>query len=259
MFDGISQGFRRSTPTLQPYELRPPSGSEIRRSWQRGKGTSALASNVLESGDWNRAPKMARVEAALFVAGGALSPRRLAQVATLADSREAHAIIEQLNIAYDASKSAFRIERVAAGYQLLTRPELVSWLDRLHHRKTHMKLSSSMMETLSIIAFRQPCTRADVEIIRGVQSTEMIKQLMDRQLVKVVGEDDSLGRPFLYGTTRQFLEHFGLRSLDDLPMADSLRRPATRDQKSPDQDDPSEMTADAEEISADDCPDESAA
>src|SRR5690606_11411873 len=108
---------------------------------------------------------------------------------------------------------------------MLTRSELASWLDRIHHRQAHLKLSAPMMETLAIIAHRQPCTRADVEAIRGVQSAEMIKQLMDKNLVRVAGEDDSLGRPYLYGTTRLFLETFGLTGLDELPMAEQLRRP----------------------------------
>ena len=170
-----------------------------------------------------RTPKMARLEAALFVAEAALSARKLAQVATLADAREAAELVAQLNAAYDADGTAFRVEYVAAGYQLLTRTELAPWLDRVHHRQERLKLSPPSMETLSIIAYRQPCTRADVEAVRGVQSAEIIKQLMERGLVRVAGEDDSLGRPYLYGTTRLFLETFGLTNLDDLPHATTLR------------------------------------
>lgn len=170
-----------------------------------------------------RTPKMARIEAALFVAPEALSARKLSAVATLADHKEALCLIDQLNEFYDAADSAFRVERVAAGYKLLTRPHLASWLDRVHSRQEHLKLTPPAMETLTVIAYRQPCTRADIEAVRGVQSAEMIKQLLDRGLIRVVGEDDSLGRPYLYGTTRLFLESYGLSSLDDLPMADSLR------------------------------------
>ena len=108
---------------------------------------------------------------------------------------------------------------------MLTLPIFAPWLDRLHHRQTHLKLSASMMETLAIIAYRQPVTRADLEAVRGVQCAELLKQLMERGLVKIVGEHESLGRPYLYGTTRQFLELYGLTSLDELPLADSLRRP----------------------------------
>lgn len=171
-----------------------------------------------------RTPKMARLEAALFVAEGPLAAKKLSQIATLADVREAVALIDQLNAAYDAEHSAFRIERVAAGYQLLTLSSLSPWLDRVHHRQARLKLSPPMMETLAIISYRQPCTRADVEAVRGVQSAEIIKQLMERNLVRVTGEDTSLGRPYLYGTTRLFLETFGLTSLNDLPMSEQLRR-----------------------------------
>jgi segregation and condensation protein B len=90
-----------------------------------------------------------------------------------------------------------------------------------------MKLSAPMMETLTIVAYQQPVTRADVEAIRGVQSAEMIRQLMDRGLLRIGGEDDSLGRPFLYETTRQFLSMFGLRKLEDLPNYGTLRRQRT--------------------------------
>jgi len=167
--------------------------------------------------------KATRVEAVLFVSEGALSARRLAQLATLADSTEAVRIVEELNAAYDRDGSAFRVERAANGYLLLTRPVYAHWLGRVHQRQTAMKLSPPAMETLTVIAYRQPITRADIEAVRGVQCTEMLKQLMDRGLVRIAGEDNSLGRPYLYETTRKFLEVFGLRGLDDLPRADHLR------------------------------------
>jgi segregation and condensation protein B len=173
-----------------------------------------------------RTAKMARVEAALLVAEGALTTRKLAALATLADPAEAKSLIEQLNAAYDRGGNAFRIERVASGYQLLTRPQFAFWLGKLHHREAELKLTPPAMETLTIIAYRQPITRADLELIRGVQCAEMLKMLMDRGLVRIGGEDESLGRPYLYETTRKFLETFGLRSLEELPMADELRRKA---------------------------------
>lgn len=172
---------------------------------------------------FRRTPKMARLEAALLVADGALSSRKLAQLALLADAGEVRTLIDQLNLAYDQSRTAFRIERVATGYQMLTRPKFAHWLDRLHQRQARLKLSAPAMETLAIIAYRQPITRADIEAVRGVASAEMLKQLMERGLVRISGEDDSLGRPYLYSTTRQFLELFGLRTTADLPLADQLR------------------------------------
>lgn len=181
-----------------------------------------------------RTPKMARLEAVLFVADEPLPIRRLVQLATLADADEAQSLICRLNQAYDASDSTFRIEPVATGVRLLTRREFVYWLDKLHQRQAALKLTPPMLETLAIVAYRQPLTRADLEAVRGVQSAEMLKQLMEREMVRIAGEDDSLGRPFLYETTRKFLELYGLQSLDDLPMAERLRRgrtasPATTD------------------------------
>lgn len=164
-----------------------------------------------------RTRKAARVEAVLFVSDSAVSAKRLAQLATLADSAEAVQIVDQLNAAYDHDGSAFRIERAANGYLLLTRPAFARWLDRIHQRQSAMKLSPPAMETLAVVAYRQPTTRADIEAIRQVQCAEMLKQLMERGLVRIAGEDNSLGRPYLYETTRKFLEIFGLRSLKDLP------------------------------------------
>jgi segregation and condensation protein B len=174
-----------------------------------------------------RTPKMARVEAALLVSDAPLSVRRLMQLATLADVPETRKLIDQLNAAYDRDGTAFRIERVASGYRLLTRAHFAFWLGKVHHRQAELKLSPPALETLAIVAYRQPATRAEIESVRRVQCAEMLKQLMDRSLVRICGEDNSLGRPFLYGTTRQFLELFGLRDLDDLPNADTLRKSNT--------------------------------
>jgi len=212
----------RSIGTLQSGRAVAGSGWQ----WnQRARRTGSPESISIGSSEaFIRSPKMARLEAALFVAEGALSAKKLSQIATLADARETLDLIQQLNVAYDAEKSAFRIEHVAAGFQLLTLSRLSPWLDRVHHRQARLKLSPPMMETLAIISYRQPCTRADVEAVRGVQSAEIIKQLMEKNLVRVTGEDTSLGRPYLYGTTRLFLETFGLTNLNELPMAESLRR-----------------------------------
>jgi len=173
-----------------------------------------------------RSHRLARLEAALILTRSA-SPAKLAKLARLVDAVEVRQLIGLLNDSYDRTRSAFRIERTAAGYQLLTRPALASWLDRLHQRQERMKLSQPAQETLTIIAYQQPVTRADVEAVRGVQSSDLIRQLIDRGLIRVAGEDDSLGRPFLYATTRAFLDMFGLGRLEDLPDYESLRRQAT--------------------------------
>lgn len=182
---------------------------------------------ILSDGGLVRSTRLARLEAALLIGGTATPAKKLAQVARLIDVKEVLQLIQILNDSYDRTRSAFRIEQTAAGFLLMTRAALSPWLDRLHNRQAEMKLSAPMMETLTIIAYQQPVTRADVEAIRGVQSAEMIRQLMDRGLVRIGGEDDSLGRPFLYETTRQFLSMFGLRRLEDLPNYETLRRTRT--------------------------------
>ncbi len=200
-------------------------------------------SEIRTDGSLLRSNRMARLEAALMVTRSA-SAGRLARLACLINAEEAHQLMALLNDSYDRTRTAFRIERTAAGYQLLTRPALVGWLDRLHERQDRMKLSQPAQDTLTIIAYRQPVTRADVEAVRGVQSIDLIRQLVDRGLVRVAGEDNSLGRPFLYATTRAFLDMFGLRRLDDLPDYEQLRRPRTEPTET-DDDDP--RTSDAGE------------
>jgi segregation and condensation protein B len=211
---------------LQARGLSGPVGDERLRALLRGATLCSDAANAVLLFE-ARTPKLARLEAALFVADSPLSPRKLAQFAALAGVKEVRDLIDELNDSYDHTDSPYRIERVATGFQMLTLPRYAPWLDRLHHRQTQLKLSPPMLETLSIVAYRQPATRADIEAVRGVQSAELLKQLMEKGLVKIVGEDDSLGRPYLYGTTRAFLERFGLTTLDDLPQAETLRRPAS--------------------------------
>lgn len=202
--DGLKRHFFRRSPAVEVQESR-----------------ATLPLSV-------RSPKAARVEAALIVADSPLSERKLLQFAGLAEIVEVRQAIEELNAAYDRTRSAFRIERLATGFQLLTAPVYAPWLDRIHQRQARLRLSAVAMEILTIIAYRQPLTRADIEAIRGVQSGEIVKQLMERGLVRILGEDDSLGRPYLYGTTKQFLEAYALHSLDELPQAEQMRQPMSR-------------------------------
>lgn len=168
--------------------------------------------------------KAARLEAVLLLAREPLSTRRLAQLADLEDATEARTLVRRLNQELDEHGAAFRVEMVAGGCRLFTRPQYYPWLRRLHTERLELRLSPPAMETLAVVAYRQPVVRAAVEAIRGVQCGEILRQLMERDLVRIVGKADELGRPFLYGTTRKFLESFGLRDLEELPRADLLRR-----------------------------------
>jgi segregation and condensation protein B len=166
---------------------------------------------------------LARLEAVLFLAREPLITRKLAQYANLADGTQARTLVRRLNERYDAAGRAFRVEQVAGGYQLLTRPKVAPWLRRLAHVPGETRLSAPALETLAVIAYRQPVPRADIEAVRGVNCGEILRQLMERDLVRIGGRSQELGRPFLYATTKRFLELFGLNSIEELPRVQELR------------------------------------
>jgi segregation and condensation protein B len=172
-----------------------------------------------------RDPKLSWLEAVLLLADEPLPARRLADLAGLETADQARAGIAQLQQLYDVDGSAFHIAEIAGGYQLLTRPEYHPWLTRLKRAGHELRLTPTVLETLAVVAYKQPVMRAEIESIRGVACSEVIRQLMEKGLVRVAGRHDSLGRPQLYGTTKKFLQAFGLNSLQDLPAVDALRRP----------------------------------
>lgn len=173
----------------------------------------------------------ATVEAILFSTDNPISPAKIAVVAELPGRQLVKTAIRQLNERYEQIGCAFRIESIAGGYQMLTQPEYHDVVSRLFKTKSDSKLSQAAMETLAIVAYRQPILRADIEAIRGVASGEMLRNLLDKNLAKIVGRAEVLGRPMLYGTTRRFLEVFGLNDIEDLPNVEALR--AGRDDKNP--------------------------
>ena len=163
------------------------------------------------------------LEAILLIAKEPLSARKLAVMAGLADPTEARTLARKLNEQFDSSGHAFRIEEIAGGMQLLTRPQFANWLRRLEHAPGEELLSQGMLESLAIVAYRQPIIRAEIEAIRGVSCDEVLRQLMQRDLVRICGRHEDLGRPYLYGTSKRFLQLFGLQSLDSLPRAQKIR------------------------------------
>lgn len=168
--------------------------------------------------------RCSRLEAVLFLAREPLSLRKLAQLASLTDATEARTLLKGLQARYDERQCGFQIAQVAGGYQLMSRREFAAWLGGQSKREHEIRLSSPALETLVVVAYRQPVLRADVEAIRGVACGEILRQLLDRDLLRIVGRAEELGRPLCYGTTKRFLEQFGLSSLDDLPWAEQLRR-----------------------------------
>lgn len=165
------------------------------------------------------------VEAVLFAADEPISPNKLVDILGTGNVKEIRNHIEQLNGKYERLDCAFRIESIAGGYQMLTLGRFNPWLKKLLKVRGETKLSAAALETLAIIAYKQPLLRVDIEAIRGVACGEMVRQLIDKGLVKIVGRAEVLGRPLLYGTTKRFLEVFGLNNLKDLPTADQLKQP----------------------------------
>jgi segregation and condensation protein B len=178
-----------------------------------------------------RDARLALIEAAFLAADEPLTLRRLAAAAGLIETSELRQLVQRLKALYEQDGTAFQIEELAGGFQLLTRSVYHPWLARLRRAGSEMRLSAAARETLAIVAYRQPITRADVESIRGVQSADMLHQLMEKGLVRIAGREESLGRPVLYATTKKFLQVFGLRSLRDLPQAEELVDPARKRKK----------------------------
>ncbi len=169
------------------------------------------------------------VEAILFAAESAMPPAKIAVLMGVGDAREVRKHVQKLNDEYDSHGFSFRIQEVAGGFQMLTLPAYNPWLKKLMRARQETRLSPAALETLAILAYKQPCTRADVEAIRGVAAGELINRLRELNLVKIVGRAEDLGRPLLYGTTKHFLEIFGLPSLEELPQVEALRGGNTDD------------------------------
>lgn len=157
------------------------------------------------------------VEAVLFAADEPITANKLADIIGSGGVKEIKEHIEQLNNKYEQMDCSFRIENIAGGYQMLTLSRFNPWLRKLIQVRSETKLSPAAFETLAIVAYKQPIMRIDIENIRGVAAGEMLRQLIEKGLVKIVGRAQELGRPLLYGTTKRFLETFGLANLKDLP------------------------------------------
>lgn len=183
-------------------------------------GEGGIGGDAVAAEDEDPMVRRMRLEAVLLMAKGPLTTRKLAQLAHLADGTEARTLVRRLNQLYDELGRAIRIEQVAGGFRMLTRSAYAPWLAKLGHLPSAVRLSSPMMETLAVVAYRGPVSRADVEAIRGVACGELLRQLMERDLIRIAGRSEELGRPYLYGTTKHFLKLFGLASSDALPPID---------------------------------------
>lgn len=165
------------------------------------------------------------VEAVLFASDEPLSAARLVEIAEAGSVKTIRQAVNDLNQKYRNGKFAFRIEELAGGYQMMTLSCFNPWLSKLIKVRSDNKLTPAQLETLAIIAYKQPIIRADIEAIRGVACGEIIRNLMYKGLVKIVGRAEILGRPMQYGTTKKFLDVFGLADLKDLPKVEELKNP----------------------------------
>ncbi len=164
-----------------------------------------------------------RVEAILFATDQPLSARRIADALETTEGRVKE-VIEELRAHYDADNRAFTVEEIAGGFQILTRADFGGVVKTLFEVEREHKLSQAALETLAIVAYKQPIIRAEIEDIRGVQVQPILKTLQEQGLVRIVGRAEQLGRPMLYGTTQKFLVTFGLKSAKDLPPVEELRK-----------------------------------
>ncbi|MCP4452431.1 MAG: SMC-Scp complex subunit ScpB [Planctomycetes bacterium] len=164
------------------------------------------------------------VEAVLFACDEPVTVAKLAGIVECTP-KQIRTSVEALNEQYKQHNRAFRIEQIAGGLQMLTLPYYDHWLRKMIKVRADNKLTPASLETLAIVAYKQPAIRADIEAIRGVASGEMLRGLMVKGLVKMVGRAEVVGRPMQYGTTKKFLECFGLNTLKDLPEIEELQRP----------------------------------
>ncbi len=157
------------------------------------------------------------VEAIIFAAEGPVKPATLAECLGSVNGFDFDTVIQQLNAEYEQSGRAIQIVKVAGGYQMTTRPQYASWIQRLYAGRTSSRLSRAALETLAIIAFKQPISKAEIAAIRGVNSDGVIKNLLERRLITISGRGEGIGRPLLYSTTPEFLQYFGINDISDLP------------------------------------------
>ena len=160
------------------------------------------------------------VEALLFSTDAPLGGSKIVELIGTGDVRDVRRHVETLNKRYEESGAAFRIEAIAKGYQMLTLPVYHRWVGKLHKARSESRLSPAALESLAIVAYRQPVLRAQIEAIRGVAVGEILARLREMNLIRIVGRAEEIGRPLLYGTTKKFLELLGLEKIEDLPKLD---------------------------------------
>ncbi|MBW2568964.1 MAG: SMC-Scp complex subunit ScpB [Deltaproteobacteria bacterium] len=161
------------------------------------------------------------IESLLFVSDAPLTIERIKKLLPFAETKEIREALLALSEEYEARKGGFFLREVAGGYQIRTRPEYTKWIKRLI-RPNPLRISKAALEALAIIAYNQPIIRSDIEQIRGVDSGGILRMLLERKLIRVLGRKEIPGRPLIYATTKQFLEMFDLKNLKDLPAPEEI-------------------------------------
>ncbi len=179
------------------------------------------------------------IEAIIFTSDKPVMIEQLRNVFSEYSPSEIRAILQTLKTEYEQNRRGIRLEEVAGGFQLVTATDYAPFLKKFYKQRQIQRLSQPALETLAIIAYKQPVTRLQIESLRKVDISAVMDSLIEKDLIKVVGRKDAPGRPFVYGTTRQFLEFFGLKSLEDLPrmedflksVPDATMKPLTEEEK----------------------------
>jgi len=163
------------------------------------------------------------LEAILFLSGEVLTVATLKDVLGLPEA-ELKKLLRELIAEYNDRNAGLLIVEIASGYQMVTNPAHAEWIKKFRNMHTSSRLSMPALETLAIVAYKQPIIKAEIEQIRGVNSDSAIKTLYEKRLIKIMGRKEAPGRPFLYGTTREFLQYFGLKDLTELPTLKEIIR-----------------------------------
>lgn len=157
------------------------------------------------------------IESIIFISEGPISTTEIQNVVEGLDMQTIKLIVDELKSDYRERNGGIKIVEVAGGYQMVTSPNCATFIKKFYKLKHSERLTMPSLETLSIIAYKQPVTKVEIESIRGVNVDGVIKNLLEKSLIRIVGRKEVIGRPFVYGTTRSFLEYFGLNSLDEMP------------------------------------------
>jgi len=212
----IRLGTRREIVTEKDHDERQDGGTA---GWQNGPDASVQEGESL--GKRAAAELKAILEALIFASPEPLTPKAMFRLLDTETHEDVLAALAELKTDYEWPGGLALVE-VAGGYQIVTRPELHDWVRRLFHERATQKLTVQALETLAVIAYRQPTTALEITGVRGVNTSGVLNTLLERHLIKIVGRKQIVGRPFLYATTREFLIRFGLNDLNDLPKVEDM-------------------------------------